>query len=111
MYIHTHIFSPQDGQQLQQETSLEELWGSGMQAYGENDWQTVVDRLEKAILVFNSYQNNTLLCLQQCSEKCEKPSLSISVSCVYICWRWGRKDHIGVCFVRRLFIYSLSSAL
>ena len=66
---HTHTPAPsQDGQQLQQETSLEDLWMNGMQAYSDSDWQAAIDDLEKAVHLFNSYQNTTLLCLQQCSK-------------------------------------------
>lgn len=45
---------------------------SGMQAYGDSDWQTCIDYLEKAVHLFNSYQNTTLLCLQQCSKNGKK---------------------------------------
>ena len=58
----------QNGEVLGKETSLEDLWYSGMDAYRNSDWKTVVSNLEEAIPLFNSYQNTTLLCLQQCSE-------------------------------------------
>ena len=58
----------QNGEVLGKETSLEDLWHRGMAAYRNSDWKTVVSNLEEAIPLFNSYQNTTLLCLQQCSE-------------------------------------------
>ena len=57
--------------ELQRDSSLDDLWLNGMDAYSASDWQTVIDELEEALLVFNYYQNRSLACLQQCSEKRE----------------------------------------
>ena len=69
-HMRTHAPAPpphtQNDVSLGEEASLEQLWDSGMEAYRNNNWQTVVDRLEEAIQVFNGYQNRTLLCLKQC---------------------------------------------
>lgn len=43
-----------------------------MDAYRDKDWQTVVDNLEEALRLFNTYENSTLLCLQQCNENGEQ---------------------------------------
>lgn len=64
-----------DGVELQRDSSLDDLWLNGMDAYSASDWQTVIDELEEALLVFNYYQNRSLACLQQCSEK-PSPQLS-----------------------------------
>ena len=82
LYLHTHVRTwppshAQDGVEVQKETSLDELWQSAMDAYSNEDWQTVVDQLEEAIPVFNAYQNSTLVCLQQCSENSECQSAAV----------------------------------
>lgn len=65
------LFGSQNGMQLQKDTSLEDLWLNAMDAYRTNKWETVIDQLEEAILVFNAYQNTTMKCLKQCSDRGE----------------------------------------
>ena len=71
----------QGGVQLQRDMSLEDLWSAAMEGYRSNDWQTAVDQLEEAILVFEAYQNATLHCLQKCNQN-GKLILSFSL------WAW-----------------------
>ena len=71
----TCITSPlsQDGVELQTDSiSLDNLWLTGMDAYRASEWEMVIDQLEEAIRVFNSYENHSLACLQECREKREE---------------------------------------
>ena len=73
--LHKHALPlpSQDGVELQKDsTSLDDLWLTAMDAYRTSDWETVINRLEEAIHVFDSYQNHSLACLQQCYEKREE---------------------------------------
>ena len=74
----TRLLFPQNGHSLGEDTSLQDLWTTGLTSYSNGEWEQAIDTIEEALRLFNHYDNQTYICLKKCKEEGESAASVIS---------------------------------